>query len=151
MASSIPGALDYLVTMATTAVNGNATVSDGWPIQRSDALVAIGITPEDDDAPVVGSYAELSRDEYEDVEVPCIIAVRKAGTAAASAARTAAFALLDAIRAALKTDRRLNGAVVPGLPARVARYEVSQTAEPKEAGEARWCEIRFTVAWQHRG
>lgn len=153
MASSLPAALNYLVASvrALEAVQPPVVVSDGWPAARGDTMVAIGITPEDDDSPVVASYAELSREEYEDVEVPCIIAARRVGTDAASAARVAAFALLDAIRELIRADRRLGGAVTTGLPARLARYEVSQTSEPQQAGEGRWCEIRFTLAWQHRG
>lgn len=153
MASSIPAALNYLVAAvrALEAAQPPVVVSDGWPAARGDTMVAIGITPEDDDSGVTVSYAQLSREEHEDVELPCIVAVRRTGAGAASAARVAAFGLLDAIRGLVQADRRLGGAVTTGLPARVAAYQMSQTADAQKAGEGRWCEIRFTVTWQHRG
>lgn len=153
MASSIPAALDYLVTQvrALPAAAAPVVVSDGWPTQRGDALVAIGITPEDDESGVTVAYAELSQLETETVSLPCIIAVRRAGNGAASAARAAAFGIYDAIRDLIKADRRLGGAVTTGLPARIASYQMNQTSEARQAGGGRWCEIRFTIAWQHRG
>jgi hypothetical protein len=153
MSSSIPAALDYLVTQVRALPEAAApvVVSDGWPVQRGDAMVAIGITPDDDESGVIVAYAELSRQETETVELPCIVAVRRAGSGAASAARAAAFGIYDAVRDLVQSDRRLGGAVVPGLPARISAYQMSQTAEPREAGDGRWCEVRFTVAWQHRG
>lgn len=153
MASSIPAAVDYLVAQVRSLPEAAApvAVSDGWPTQRGDGLVAIGITPEDDESGVTIAYAELSRQEYESVELPCIVAVRRTGTGAASAARVAAFGIYDAIRDLIEGDRRLGGAVRTGLPARIASYQMNQTSEPREAGDGRWCEIRFTIAWQHRG
>lgn len=153
MTSSIPAAVDYLVAgvRALPEAAAPVVVSDGWPAERGDTMVAIGITPEDDESGVTIAYAELSRQEYESVEIPCIVAVRRAGSGAASAARTAAFVLYDAIRDLVSADRRLGGAVVPGLPARISAYQMVQTSEPQPAGEGRWCEIRFTVAWRHRG
>lgn len=153
MASSIPAAMDYLHTQvrALPETAAPVVVSDGWPASRGDEFVALGITPEEDDSGVTVAYAELSDAEHEDVEVPCIIAARRSGTDAASAARAAAFGIYDAVRGLVAADRRLGGAVRPGLPARVLRYQMSQTAEPREAGDGRWCEIRFTVGWQHRG
>lgn len=153
MASSIPAAMDYLHTqvLALPEAAAPVVVSDGWPASRGDEFVALGITPDDDEAGVTVAYAELSGDEHEDVEVPCIVAVRRSGTSAASNARTRAFELFDAVNTLVRSDRRLGGAVRTGLPARVARYQMSQTSESREAGDGRWCEIRFTLAWQHRG
>lgn len=154
MASSLPAAMDYLAEQvrALPAVTAaGAVVSDGWPASRGDVMVALGITPEADDAGVAVAYAELSGQQTEDVEVPCIVAARSVGAGAARAARAAAFALFDAVDGLIRADRRLGGALTPGLPARVVRYQMSQTAEPREAGDGRWCEIRFTVGWQHRG
>jgi hypothetical protein len=153
MGSSIPAGLDYLATQVRALPEAAApvVVSDGWPASRGDAMVALGITPEEDDSGVTVAYAELSDLETENVEIPCIVAVRRNGTNAASLARTAAFGLYDAINGLIRSDRRLGGAVRPGLPARVAQYQVSQTADQREAGDGRWCEIRFTIAWRHRG
>jgi hypothetical protein len=154
MGSSVPAALDWLVAQARLLDEcaPPVVVQDGWPAVRSDQLVVIGINPEEDDAESVGVYAELdAAREYESVQVPNIIAVRHAGTAATSSARAAAFAIFDAIKDLVRMDRRLGGAVVPGLPARVARWSISQTADVRKAGEGRVCEIRFAITWQHRG
>lgn len=153
MASSIPAALDYLVAQvrALPEAQPPVAVADGWPTTRSDTEIVIGIDADDGDTEVTGSYAQLSREEYEDVEVPCEIAVRRAGSAASSQARTAAFALLDAVRTLVASDRRFDGAVRPGLPARVVRWTMHQTDNAEQAGEGRTCVIRFTIGWRHRG
>ncbi|WFE45306.1 hypothetical protein [Verrucosispora sp. WMMD1129] len=153
MGSSIPGALDYLAreTRALDAVkDARAAVSDGWPTERTDQMIALGVLPEDEDTTTVRAWAELSREEYENVEVPAIIAVRRAGSTAASDARRDAFVLFDAIQTLIRSDRRFGGAVVPGMPVRIARSSVSQTADVRQAGEGRVCEVRFVIAWQHR-
>lgn len=153
MASSLPPALDYLVVAVRDldAVIPPTVVEDGWPAARSDQMIVLGITPEEDDSEVSGAYAELDRgSEYEDVEVPSIIAVRMAGSDAAKAARDRAFELFDAVRDLIRADRRLGGAVRPGLPARIVRWSVSQTADARQAGEGRVCEIRWVLGWQHR-
>lgn len=154
MGSSVPAALDWLVAQIGLLEEcaPPVVVQDGWPGARSDQLVVVGINPEEDDAESVGVYAELdSAREYESVEVPSIIAVRRAGATATSAARAAAFVIFDAVRDLIRQDRRLGGAITPGLPARVARWSISQTADVRQAGEGRVCEIRWTLTWQHRG
>lgn len=154
MSSSIPGALDYLAeeTRGLAAVqSGKVPVSDGWPTQRADQIIAFGVVPEDDDTGISIGYAELSREEYENVEVPSIIVVRSGSSTAAADARRQAYVLFDALNDLIRADRRLGGAVNPGLPARIARAAVSQTADARQAGEGRVCEIRFVIAWQHRG
>lgn len=152
MGSSVPAALDYLADRihALPAVKGTP-VSDGWPAQRGDRLIAIGVTPEEDDSGILARYAELSREEYESVEVPSIVIVRCGGAGAAKKARQEAFRLFDAIRTLIREDRRLGGAIVPGTPARVARWAMDQTANARQAGEGRTCEIRWTLTWEHRG
>lgn len=153
MASSVPAALDYLVAQIATLPQAQppVVVSDGWPAQRGDDGIVIGINPEGDEAGIAGAYAELSGQEYEEVEVPCILWSHRSGTNAASAARAAAFALFDAVRALVKSDRRFGGAIRPGMPARVSTWSVAQTSAATQAGEGRVCEIRFVVTWQHRG
>src|SRR5690606_17483536 len=153
MASSLPDALDYLVAQirALPQAQPPVVVSDGWPAQRGDNGIVIGVNPEGDETGIAGSYTELSGEEYEDVEVPCILWARRAGTDAASAARRAAFALFDAVRDLVKADRRFGGAIRPGMPAQVATWTVAQTSSVTQAGEGRVCEIRFVVAWRHRG
>ncbi|SCL31963.1 hypothetical protein GA0070616_4365 [Micromonospora nigra] len=154
MGSSIPAALDYLareIPLLEPVREASVAVSDGWPTQRSDRMIAIGVLPEDEDTSVVVSYAELSRQEYEDVEVPCIVVVRCGGSTATADARRGAYALIDAIQELVRSDRRFGGAIEPGLPARIVRSAVSQTADVRQAGEGRVCEVRFTLAWRHRG
>lgn len=153
MASSISAALDYLSSSlaALPELAPPVVVSDGWPVERSNTVVIVGIDSEDGDSEITAAYAELSRDEYESVSVPCLIAVRRSGDGAAAQARSAAVALLDEVRSLIAADRRLGGAVRPGLPARVASWTMSQTAEPRQAGEGRVCEIRLVIEWQHRG
>lgn len=153
MASSFPAALDYLVTEIRELPEAAApvVVEDGWPVARSDQMIVLGINPEEDDSESTASYGDLQGTEHESVEVPSIIAVRMGGTNAASSARARAFALYDAIRALVRSDRTLGGAVRPGFKARIVRYTVSQTADVRQAGEGRVCEIRWVLAWQHRG
>jgi hypothetical protein len=149
MASSIPAALDYLVSLARDLPQRKA-VNDGWPAERGDTKVIIGIDDDSGDAPVEGSYSQLERREVESVEVRCMVEVRRAGTGAASRARSDAFAIFDGFRQAIRDDRRLGGAVTPGLPARIERFTMAQTDEPRQAGEGRVCAVKFTVAWSHR-
>lgn len=153
MASSFPAALDYLVEAIRELpeVAPPVVVEDGWPVARSDQMIVLGINPEEDDSEATASYGDLQGTEHESVEVPSIIAVRMVGADAASAARVRAFALYDAIRDLVRSDRTLGGAVRPGFKARIVRYSMAQTAEPRQAGEGRWCEIRWVLAWQHRG
>lgn len=153
MASSIPDALDHLVQQiaALPEAAPPVVVSDGWPAERGDAVVAVGINPEEEDSSATVTYSQLDGMDVESVEIPSIIAVRRTGSDAASRARTAAFALYDVVRELIRTDRRLGGAVKTGMPVRISRFRMSQTAEPREAGDGRWCEIRWTLAWEHRG
>lgn len=152
MASSIPPALDYLVAQVRALpAMADVKVSDGWPGERGDSMVVIGINPDDDESGVVANYAELSGLETEEVDVPCMVWARRVGDQAASRARVDAFALLDAIRDLIRSDRRLGGNVRPGLPARVSGWTMAQTSAASPAGEGRGCEIRFVVSWQHRG
>lgn len=155
MSSSIPAAMEWLydnIRELPAVQERKVAVNDGWPTLRGDQLIALGVTPEEEDSGAETRWAELTRDEYENVEVPNIVYVRRVGKDASKFARQEAFALLDAIRDLVKTDRgTLGGAILKGMGARVVRYGVSMTAEPKQAGEGRICEIQFIVGWQHRG
>ncbi|MEU8264478.1 hypothetical protein AB0C02_28130 [Micromonospora sp. NPDC048999] len=154
MSSSVPAALDYLareIRALGPVKAAKVPVSDGWPNKRGDRLIALGVVPEDEDSSVLVSYAELSREEYESVEVPCIVVARCGGANAAADARRQAYELFDAIAELVRRDRRLGDAVKPGLPARIVRAAMSQTSDVRQAGEGRVCEIRFALTWQHRG
>ncbi|KXK63356.1 hypothetical protein AWW66_03315 [Micromonospora rosaria] len=154
MGSSVPAALEYLA--ATTATLApvqqlRAAVVDGWPAVRGDVLIVYGVVPGDGDSDAATPVAELSREDYEAVQVPAVVIVRRAAAGATQRARRDAFALLDAIREMIRADRRLGGAVKPGDPARMVGWTMSQTAEAKQAGEGRVCQIEFTLGWTHRG
>lgn len=151
MASSVPAAVDWLVANIRAAVASTVVVSDGWPDQRGDDLITVGITPDEDEAGVVATWAQLSGLDEEAVELPSLISVRRVGEGAQSRARLAAFDLLDQVRAVVAGDRRLGGAVVPGLPARVSGWRIVQTSNAREAGEGRQCRIVVTISWTHRG
>lgn len=151
MASSVPAAVDWLVANIRSAVPAGVVVSDGWPDQRSDDLITVGITPDGDETGVSADYAQLSGLDEENVDVVSLVSVRRVGDDAQAAARAAAVGLLDTIRGVVKADRRLGGAVRPGLPARVSGWRLTQTDTAKEAGEGRTCRIVVTVSWQHRG
>lgn len=151
MTSSLPAALDYLYSQvrALPECQPPVVVGDAWP-PSGGTQVAIGITPEENEADVAAVYAELSGQEYEEPEVPCLVSVHKLG-ANQKAARDAAFSIYDAVVALIRSDRRLGDAIRPGLPARISRFRVYQTATTGEAGEGRVCEIRFVITWRHRG
>jgi hypothetical protein len=151
MPSSVPAAVDWLVTQIRASAADNVVVADGWPTTRGDDVIAVGITPDGDEVGVTATYAQLSGLEQEDVVLPSVVSVRRAGQGAASASRAAAVALVDLVRGVVANDRRLGGAVRPGLPARVSGWRLAQTSEPRQAGEGRTCLIVVTISWQHRG
>ncbi|WP_431976177.1 hypothetical protein [Micromonospora haikouensis] len=154
MGSSVPAAMEYLAATTRTLApvqELRATVADGWPTARSDVLIAYGVVPGDGDSDAATPIAELSKQDYEAVQMPGVVIVRRVGTGANERARRDAFALLDAIREMIRDDRRLGGAVVPGDPARMSGWTLTQTAAAKPAGEGRTCTIQFTITWTHRG
>lgn len=152
MASSLPAAIDYLVSAIRSleVVGPHVVVSDGWPSARGDDMIVIGVTPDEGDSTVSGAYSGLSNGgEEETVELTGIIVVHRGG-ASAKRPRDVAFALFDGIREMIRADRRLGGAVSPGMPARLTGWTVSQTSEAAQAGEGRVCSIEWTLSWVHR-
>jgi hypothetical protein len=150
VASSVPTGVDWLVAQITAAAP-DVLVADGWPVGRKDDVIAVGITPDGDETGVSATYAQLSGLEEENVLLPSVVSVRRSGDNAASRSRAAAVALIDVIRGVVNADRRLGGAVVPGLPARVSGWRLAQTSSARPAGEGRTCEIIVMISWQHRG
>ncbi len=147
----MPAAVDWLIAQLRAAVPASVAVSDGWADVRSDDAITVGITPDRDETGVTASYAQLSGLEHEDVMVPSLISVRRSGANAQAAARMAAVGLLDVLRNVVAADRRLGGAVLPGLPARVSGWRLAETSTAQEAGEGRTCRIVVMLSWQHRG
>lgn len=155
--SSIPAAIDYLVTTArslavVTAANPPVPVFDGWPEGRADRAMVVGITPEDPNTDNAVSHAQLgAQTQWEEFTVPCIIWARRVGGDAMKQARLDAFALFDALDTHLRTPagRTLGGALRSGT-ALAGNVVVSQTATAEEAAEGRVCEIRFDVLCRSR-
>lgn len=151
MGSSIPAATDYLVAQIAKLpmLKPPAYVSDGWPATGSDTLVTIGVVPEGDDIDAGQTTVELGGAEYEDVDLPCLVAVLRGGDLAKTA-RAAAFEIYDAIGGVVRADRTLGKAIRAGRRAYITGLAVEQTNTAGEAGEGRVCRIRFTISWQHR-
>lgn len=154
MTSSIPAAIDYLVTAITALPECAApcVVQDGWPTKRGNLGVAIGVVPGDGTTEDEVTEAQLGAQlEWEEYEIPCICWAYVGGDSA-KAARDAAFVLFDAIVAAVRVNpagRTLGGALNSGF-AMVRAVRVSQTSNVQAAGEGRQCEISFSVRGKNR-
>lgn len=151
--SSIPAAIDYLVT-AARALPGLAAdvVSDGFPVGVANPAFAIGVVPFDDgDTPNDVVHAQLGAQmEREFYDVPCEIAAGVGGgEEAAKTARDQAFAIYNAFVAKIREDRTLGGALHSGA-ALVTGVRVEQTYEPDDAGRGRVCSIKFVVRCENR-
>ncbi|MFG1776616.1 hypothetical protein ACGFIG_09325 [Micromonospora sp. NPDC049048] len=151
--SSIPAAVDYLVTKAR-ALPGltRDAVSDGFPVTGADPAMAIGVIPFDDgDTPNEVVHAQLGAQmERETYEIPCEIAASAGGgEEAAKVARDKAFAIYNAFVTEVRRDRTLGGALHSGH-ALVTRMRMEQTATPEEAGKGRVCSIKFVVRCENR-
>lgn len=150
--SSIPAALDYLVTTARALPEAAAPVAvfDGWP-DRADIALVIGITPEDPETENDPVHAEVGAQmEWENYDIPCIIwAYKGGGQEAMKTARDAAFVLFNAVMTMIRTDRTLGGALHSGAAA-VRNIRVQQTGTADEAGLGRRCEIRFNITGKNR-
>lgn len=127
-----------------------ASVSDGWPAQRADAMVVLGLNPDQDSSGIAWAYSSLGGEETEQVVMPCVIVVHRAGPEAAPTARRDAFAILDDIRALVAADRRFGGAIDAGTTARITRAVMAPTARAKQAGQGRVVEVNWWLEWAHR-
>ena len=150
--SSIPAAIDYLVSTVTAlpACAAPVRVFDGWPDARADRAIVIGVTPEDPSTDDQVTHGQLgAQTQWEEYTIPCIIWARRVGADAMKQARLDAFALLDAVDTHLRTHRDLGGALKSGT-AIAANVVVRQTATSEEAAEGRVCEISFDVLCRSR-
>lgn len=153
--SAIPAAFDYLYTTAAALPQCQppAVVSDGWPTQRGDVGIAIGVTPDDADTDVDKDWAELgARAQWEQFAIPCIIwAHRVGGERPMRDARAAAFAIFDALDTALRTPAGTTlGNLLRSGTAYLTNPLVRQTNSAAPAGEGRTCEIHFAVVCKSR-
>lgn len=151
--SSIPAALDYLVAAVTAfpAAAAPVVVSDGWPDEKAQVGVTIGIDPEDDATENANAHAQVGGQvEWEEYFIPCVIWAYRGG-ADMKAARDAAFVIYDALLTHLKTvaGRTLGGALHSGT-AQVTNVRVVQTGNQPEAAAGRRCDIYFAVHCKNR-
>lgn len=152
--SSIPAAIDYLVTTITglPACAAPVIVEDGWPTRSSPQGVGIGVIPGDDTTEDEVTHAQLGAQmEFEEYEIPCIVWAHVGG-ASAKTARDAAFAIFDAIVTMVRVNpagRTLGGALHSGS-AMLHRVRVEQTGDAAAAGEGRMCVIKFSIGCKNR-
>ena len=152
--SSIPAAIDYLVTNigALTECAAPVIVEDGWPTRSAPSGVAVGVIPGDGITDDEVTHAQLGAQmEWEQYEIPCIVWAHVGGNTAKTA-RDAAFAIYNAIVALVRTNpagRTLGGALNSNV-AIVHNVRVVQTDTAEDAGEGRRCEIRFSVGCKNR-
>jgi len=153
--SSIPAAIDYLyaTVSALPECAPPVVVCDGWPDQRADVGVVIGVTPEDPTTEDDVTHAQLgAQTQWEEYGIPCIIWARAVGGGRPmKTARDAAFTILDALDSHLRTPtgRTLGGALRSGT-AIAANVRIQQTGSAEQAGEGRVCEIHFSVMCRSR-
>lgn len=153
--SAIPAAIDYLYETVTGLPQCAApvVVCDGWPDERSDVGVVIGITPDDSDTNADKTHAELgARAQWEEFAIPCVIWARVVGGARPmKAARDAGFLIFDAIDTHLRTPAGATlGGVLRSGTALVSNPVLRPTDSAEEAGEGRTCEIHFDVVCKSR-
>ena len=153
--SSTPAVIDWLVTniAALDACQG-AHVSDGFPSQRANDLVVIGVSDLDEGADVTLVYAELgTRSQVEEYDVPILVSVHR-GSADQKQARDRAFAILDAIRDLVRADPLMSTDDVPALNggryASLTQVQMVQTNTPEEAGTGRTCYLYVRIRCQNK-
>lgn len=153
MGTSIARAFAYLLdptklAAALIAVDANAEVFDGWPLDRSAAhqFVVGRSGPGDETTAVQGTNALLTLGAgrvNEDYEIPCYIQTFSGGTDQAEA-RTAALTMWDAFVSFLAADRTLGGALANAGWAEVARVNIDATPVENTA-TGRFCLLTFTI------
>lgn len=150
--STIPGAWDGLVTLATGAL-GDVTVIDGPPLSwdslqaPADAVsenrfLFVGASPDGDGATAEQAFnaaGNVSRDERG--FVVCTVYVTD-GNADVATRRRDAFTILASLETGLKTDRTMAGAVLYATVAAVRSAVVRQTAQGSD------CTAVFEVAFR---
>ncbi|MFO7164909.1 MAG: hypothetical protein DIU75_016390 [Mycolicibacterium hassiacum] len=156
VSSSIPAVLAYLATHIPilpeiAEVKPKATLSIGWPKAKSDTMIVLAGTPDEDDQALTDqAYEGESGEEAHTITVTSTIWVRRTGEDGMLRAITDAYKILDAINGLVRSDRTLGRAVRPGLPARISTSSMSVTNSAQAAGEGRGCEVRWVLTWTHR-
>lgn len=146
MSSSIPAAMARLVSIVDTATAASVTVHDGEPISaETPDWIAIGYDPSSETAVEFDrDWGALGQQRIEeDYSILCSLR-SGSGDEGITARRTAAFALLDIVSAAVAADPTLGGAV------RVAAVYGQGSLSQAETGSGAAAGIRFRVACQVR-
>lgn len=157
--SSIPAAIDYLLTLAqqaATAVGVGTIVSDGWPAGIGESMFGVGAdrppeTVDGSQAAGLLNYRDLgARTVDETYGVPCYIYSGSGGTSQ-STVRLASFALWNAFFPLLRADLTLGGALGNGNNyARISDFGIEGPKSAEEAGSGRYCLLTFTVVCENR-
>lgn len=153
--SSIPGAIDHLVTWARAASQFAApvVVCDGLPDAEAALGIAFGVTPGGDDTNANNFHAELgAQAQWEEYDIPCLIwSFQGGGAEVMKTARDNAFTLLNALDTYLRTTtgRTLAGVLSSGH-AIITPVSIRQTDLPEQAGEGRVCELVFSIHCKSR-
>lgn len=149
--SSIPAAIDYLVTTIAGLPEcaSPVIVEDGWPTRSSPTGVGIGVIPGDGTTDTETVHAQLGAQmEREHFEIPGIVWAHVGGTSA-KGARDAVFVILNAIITKIRQDRTLGGALHSGA-AILRLHGLEQTDTAAGGAEGRMCEARFSIGCDNR-
>jgi hypothetical protein len=145
--SSVPAVLDWLVAAikALPACAAPVAVSDGFPSERSNSLVTVGVDERDAETDSTSTFGVLGgKSNDEQYKIPCLIACYGGG-ATAKTPRDAAFAIWNPIASMILTDPTLGGTLVGAAFAKVEAFRFYQTNVASEAGEGRDARIYFTI------
>lgn len=143
--SSVNAALSAMVTMfrAVTADLPNFAVIDGGPIDPPVNWLCVGYDEsENPGITVAPTAADAGRDrDLEAFDVTNTLSFQNGDKdATAAGLRTEIFAVFDALRAAVKADRTLGGAVARAV---IGDWDLDQGIDATANGHA--AAIRFTV------
>ena len=110
-------------------------------------MVWIGVSSEDGRSEVESDWAGIgAQREDEAFDIPCLIECYVGGSdPAVKPARDRALTILNAINAAIRTDRSLAGALSSPGWAAVRKVRLAQTADVIEAGDGRYARVFFAV------
>ncbi|MGH3679090.1 MAG: hypothetical protein ACRDT2_02005 [Natronosporangium sp.] len=151
--SSVPAAMSYLHEQIKLlpACAAPVVVNLGFPAQRAETWVSIGVEPDDDETETELIRADLgANSDRENPVVPCVIRVRSRlsdPNAATAQAVEDAFTIFDAVAAFVRKDQQLGGNVTGD--ARIPEYRMRLTNTQGQAGEGRVCRIYFTITWSN--
>lgn len=150
--SSIPDAIDYLVSQAQAAAVGTPTVvSDGWNTGALQ-MFAVGadrppVSDSGEQSTGAGGILTLGQAMVEErYGIPCWVYAASGGTQ--KECRDAVFTLWNAFIVLVRADLSLGGALQPG-PAQISQFRLEGPKTADEAGSGRYALLMFTVTCLH--